>query len=143
VAASAIAKRMLSDVYVFVVAYLKAIDSIQIHLTLSDVIGKGRDLQNEVRANPLFCPDAHAVETMQGILTQALEEKNSLGGIVEATAFNVPVGWGDPIYEKLKANLAKAMLSLPASKGFEIGEGFAAAQMLGSQLRSLPLIQMI
>jgi chorismate synthase len=74
---------------------------------------------------------------MQQALTQAIGEKDSLGGIVEAIAFNVPVGWGDPVYEKLEANLAKAMLSLPASKGFEIGEGYAAAHMRGSQHNDL------
>ena len=54
------------------------------------------------------------------------------GGIVEFQAYGVPVGLGDPVYEKIEGNLAKAMMSLPASKGFEIGEGFRAARMLGS-----------
>lgn len=137
VAAGAIAKQMLSDAGVFVVAYLKTIGSIQSGFVLSDVCGEGRDLQKLVRASPLFCPDFHASEKMQETLTCALQEKDSLGGVVEAIAFNVPVGWGDPIYEKLEANLAKAMLSLPASKGFEIGEGFAAAGMKGSQHNDL------
>ena len=60
-------------------------------------------------------------------------EGDSVGGVVEAIALNVPVGLGDPVYEKLEANLAKAMLSIPASKGFEIGCGFAAARMRGSE----------
>ena len=55
-----------------------------------------------------------------------------MGGIVAFHAWNMPVGLGDPIYEKLEANLAKAMMSLPATKGFEIGEGFAAARLTGS-----------
>ena len=59
-------------------------------------------------------------------------EGDSIGGVVEFTVLNMPVGLGDPVYEKLEANLAKAMLSIPATKGFEIGEGFAAAQMQGS-----------
>lgn len=60
-------------------------------------------------------------------------EGDSLGGIVEAIATGLPIGLGDPVYEKLEANLAKAMLSLPATKGFEIGSGFAAARMKGSE----------
>jgi chorismate synthase len=74
---------------------------------------------------------------MKEVLERAVEERDSLGGVVEAIACNVPVGWGDPIYEKLDANLAKAMLSLPASKGFEIGEGFNAARMRGSDHNDL------
>jgi chorismate synthase len=66
-------------------------------------------------------------------LEKAKEEGDSLGGIIETTAFNLPIGLGDPVYEKLEANLAKAMLSLPATKGFEIGSGFAAARMKGSE----------
>jgi chorismate synthase len=137
VAAGAIAKQILSDLGVFVVAYLKAVGPVQADFTLSDVLMKGGELQSEVRASPLFCPDSHATEKMQIALAQTQQEKDSLGGIVEAVAFNVPVGWGDPVYEKLEANLAKAMLSLPASKGFEIGEGYAAANMQGSQHNDL------
>lgn len=137
VAAGAIAKQMLSDVGVRVVAYLRAIGSFQANFTLSDVLEREGELQGCVRASPLFCPDVQATEKMQTALAQAQQEQDSLGGVVEAIAFNVPVGWGDPIYEKLEANLAKAMLSLPASKGFEIGEGCAAASMKGSQHNDL------
>lgn len=137
VAAGAIAKQILSDAGVFVVAYLKAIGPVQMDFRLSDVIIKEGELQKCVRGSPLFCPDAHGTEKMQAALAQAVQEKDSLGGVVEAIAFNVPVGWGDPIYEKLEANLAKAMLSLPASKGFEIGEGHASANMKGSQHNDL------
>lgn len=135
VAAGAIAKKMLSDVGVSVVAYLKSIGPVQAKFELSDLTRD--DLQKKVRASPLFCPDDHATKQMQAELVKALQEEDSLGGVVEAVAFNVPVGWGDPIYEKLEANLAKAMLSLPASKGFEIGEGCAAANMKGSQHNDL------
>ena len=137
VAAGAIAKQILSDVGVFVVAYLRSIGSVQSDFVLSDFSGRESELQRQVRASPLFCPDLLATESMQNVLCQALQEKDSLGGVVEAMAFNVPAGWGDPIYEKLEANLAKAMLSLPASKGFEIGAGHAAAGMRGSQHNDL------
>jgi chorismate synthase len=137
VAAGAIAKKMLSDVGVFVVAYLRAIGPVQAGFVLSDVLGREPELQDLVRASALFCPDESATEQMQTVLAQSVHEKNSLGGIVEAVAFNVPVGWGDPIYEKLEANLAKAMLSLPASKGFEIGAGNFSSTMKGSQHNDL------
>lgn len=68
-----------------------------------------------------------------GDVEAAKKAGDSVGGVVEFKVLHMPVGLGDPIYEKLEANLAKAMLSLPASKGFEIGEGFQAAHMLGSE----------
>lgn len=137
VAAGAIAKQLLSDVGVFVVAYMRSIGPIQSNFVLSDLSGKEKELQRQVRESGVFCPDTVATERMQDILGQALQEKDSLGGVVEAVAFNVPAGWGDPIYEKIEANLAKAMLSLPASKGFEIGAGYASAAMKGSQHNDL------
>lgn len=66
-------------------------------------------------------------------IEKAKEEGDSLGGILQAVAINLPVGLGDPVYGKLEAQLASAMLSLPATKGFEIGSGFAAARMKGSE----------
>ncbi len=135
VAAGAIAKKILSDAGILVVAFLKNVGSLQSNFALSDV--SGQELQKIVRNDPLFCPDSEMTIHMQRALAQALQEKDSLGGIVEAIAFNVPIGWGDPVYEKLEANLAKAMLTLPASKGFEIGKGFQSAQMRGSQHNDL------
>ena len=71
--------------------------------------------------------------TSMETIAQAQAAGDSIGGIVEFIAEGLPAGLGDPVYEKLEANLAKAMLSIPASKGFEIGEGFAAADMRGSE----------
>jgi len=71
--------------------------------------------------------------SMMQAVEQAKESGDSLGGVVEFIAENLPIGLGDPIYEKLEANLAKAMMSLPATKGFEIGEGFEATKMQGSE----------
>jgi chorismate synthase len=70
-------------------------------------------------------------------LERVRAESDSLGGVVEFIALNLPAGLGDPIYEKLEANLAKAMMSLPATKGFEIGSGFDAASMQGSHHNDL------
>lgn len=132
VAAASVAKQLLSDAGVLIVAFIKSIGSVEMSFELSDH-EIAYDLQKKVRESALFCPNVECTEKMQVLLTKALQQKDSLGGVIEAIAFNVPVGWGDPVYEKLEANLAKAMLSIPASKGFEIGEGFKAAKMKGSQ----------
>lgn len=80
----------------------------------------------------IFCADLSSEKSMVALLKKAKEEGDSLGGVVELIAENLPVGLGDPVYEKLEAKLASAMLSIPASKGFEIGEGMGAASMQGS-----------
>lgn len=136
VAAGAVAKKMLSDVGVEIVAFIRQIGSVGSNCELSDVDQERGSLsiyRQTCRASPLFCPDPLATESMIRLLQQNIEEGDSLGGVVEAIAVGVPPGWGDPIYEKLEALLAQAMLSIPASKGFEIGSGLRAAEMRGSQ----------
>ena len=123
VAAGAVAKKLLSHYQITLTTYIHAIGGI----TINEV-----NLQT-LESSPIFCPDETAGQEMMAAILQAKEEKDSIGGIVACTAENLPIGLGDPVYEKLEANLAKAMLSLPASKGFEIGSGFAAAQMKGSE----------
>ena len=86
-----------------------------------------------VEANIIRCPDAGVAERMIALVDGARKAGDSLGGVVEAVARGVPVGWGDPVFDKLDADLAKAMLSLPAAKGFEIGSGFAGTQLSGVQ----------
>jgi chorismate synthase len=86
-----------------------------------------------VDANIVRCPDAAKAEEMITLIANARKAGDSLGGVVEAVARGVPVGWGEPVFDRLEADLAKAMLSLPASKGFEIGSGFAGTRLLGSQ----------
>lgn len=81
----------------------------------------------------LFCPDPEVANAMARTLEAALEEGDSLGGVVSCIVHPMPVGLGDPIYRKLEALLAFAMLSLPASKGFEIGAGFLSSTMCGSK----------
>lgn len=87
----------------------------------------------QVEANPVRCPDAHVAEEMIRTIERALGEGDSLGGIVECVLRGVPAGLGEPVFDKLEADLAKGMLSLPATKGFEIGSGFAATKMKGSE----------
>jgi chorismate synthase len=86
-----------------------------------------------VEANPVRCPDAIAAQKMMQAIEQAKADGDSLGGIIEGVIRGVPPGLGDPVFDKLQADLGKAMLSLPASKGFEIGSGFSAAAMKGSE----------
>ncbi len=85
-----------------------------------------------VEAHPTRCPDPEAAEKMVEAIEQARKDGDSLGGIVELVARNVPAGLGEPVFDKLTADLAHALMSLPATRGFEIGEGFAATTMRGT-----------
>jgi chorismate synthase len=86
-----------------------------------------------VEANAIRCPDKNAAEKMIAAIEKARADGDSLGGTIACIARGVPAGLGEPVFDKLEADLAKAMLSLPASKGFEIGTGFAATRMRGSE----------
>jgi chorismate synthase len=88
--------------------------------------------REEVEATPVRCPDQAAAEKMMRVIEQARKEGDSLGGMIECVIRGAPAGLGEPVFDKLEADLAKAMLSLPATKGFEIGSGFAGARMKGS-----------
>ncbi len=85
----------------------------------------------DVEADPTRCPDADAAARMTTAIDQARKDGDSLGGVVTVIAHGVPAGLGEPVFDKLDADLAKAMLSLPAAKGFEIGSGFAGTTMTG------------
>ena len=87
----------------------------------------------EVEASAVRCPDATTAARMIERIKQARSEGDSVGGIIECRVRNVPVGLGAPVFDRLEADLAKAMLSLPATKGFEIGSGFAGTLLKGSQ----------
>jgi chorismate synthase len=130
VAAGAVAKKLLAHFGIDLLAYVKEIGGI----ALSTVDHTNKDaLRTAVHNSPIFCPEPQGAEKMMQAILQAKEEGDSLGGILELIAFSLPPGLGDPIYEKLEANLAKAMLSIPATKGFEIGSGFRAARLKGSE----------
>jgi len=124
VAAGAVAKKLLKTASIDLAAYIYQIGS--------TIISPDAD-KFTARNEPLFCPDAEARAKMEKELEQVKREGDSLGGIVGLITTPLPVGLGDPVYEKLEANLAKAMLSLPASKGIEFGCGFKAASMRGSE----------
>jgi chorismate synthase len=131
VAAGAVAKKLLALFGVEVVAYMAQIAGIQV---------KERETLpswETIREHPIFCPDEEEGEKMIAKLTEIQEEGDSIGGTVEVITSSLPVGLGDPIYEKLEANLGKAMLSIPASKGFELGSGFHGVNMKGSEHNDL------
>lgn len=129
VAAGALAKKFLHKYGIKIIAYIKQIGKIEAKIE-TDQIDKIRDLTYQ---SSIFCPDADATEAMVASIENAKKEGDSLGGIVEFMAVSVPAGLGDPVYGKLQANLAQAMMSLPATKGFEIGSGFHSVIMLGSE----------
>ncbi|CAM9989613.1 unnamed protein product [Phaeothamnion confervicola] len=127
VAAAAVARKVL-DMYCGceVLGYVKSVQ---------DVSVEGVDLdtftREEVEANMVRCPDAEAAERMIARIDEIRKTGNSIGGVVECVARNVPAGLGSPVFDKLEAELAKACMSLPASKGFEIGSGFAGTLLTG------------
>src|SRR5437867_3116836 len=84
-------------------------------------------------ALPVRCPDAAAAARMAELIAQTRDQKDSIGGVVEVVARGVPAGWGDPTMAKLDATLGAAMLSIPATKGVEIGGGFAMCERHGSE----------
>ncbi len=129
VAAGAVAKKLLRHYGIEVVACLTHVGLIEAMVEKGDV----EKLRQRTLESPIFCPDAIAAKAIIQKMEEARSVGDSLGGIVAFLAQGLPVGLGDPIYEKLEANLAKAMMSLPASKGLEIGRGFEAAMMSGSQ----------
>src|SRR5690606_598465 len=85
----------------------------------------------QVEANPVRCPDPEAAAEMERRIHAAGRRGDSLGGVVACVARGVPAGLGEPVFDKLEADLARAVLSLPASKGFEIGSGFAGTRLTG------------
>jgi chorismate synthase len=87
----------------------------------------------QVEANPVRCPDARMAARMQALVEEVRSERDSIGGVAEIVAIGVPAGWGEPVFDKLKADLAKALFSLPAVLGVEYGAGFGVARLRGSQ----------
>ena len=88
---------------------------------------------DEVEATPVRCPDPAVAARMIERIEEARRDGDSVGGIIEARVRGLPAGWGAPVFDRLEADLAKAMLSLPATKGFEVGSGFAGVALRGSE----------
>jgi chorismate synthase len=128
VAAGAVAKKILSILCpeFEIVAYVAQIHEIAAKINRSVVTMK------DVEKNAVRCPDGAAAKKMASFIEQVRGEGDSVGGVIECVARGIPPGLGEPVFDKLEADLAKAMLSLPATKGFEIGSGFSATRMRGS-----------
>jgi chorismate synthase len=130
VAAGAVAGRILSREGMEVIAYTKALGGIAAHLE-SDTIKKYT--RDEIQQCRLLCPDPDAAEKMEAKLRDAKQRGDSLGGIVEIIVRGCPPGLGEPVFDKIDADLAKALMSIGTVKGVEIGAGFGVADMTGSQ----------
>ncbi|MBX3561779.1 MAG: chorismate synthase [Sphingomonas sp.] len=98
-----------------------------------DAIDRAAFDPEAIDANPFFCPDHAAAARWEGLVDAARKSGDSLGAVVECVATGVPAGWGAPVYAKLDADLAAALMSINAVKGVEIGDGFAAARLTGSE----------
>jgi chorismate synthase len=128
VAAGAVAKKLLSERYgVEVLAYVQQVQRIVATVDPEQVEAK------DIESNMVRCPDANAAQRMIRLIEKMRKAGNTIGGIVEGVARGVPPGWGEPVFDRLEADLAKAMLSLPASKGFDIGSGFGGILLTGTQ----------
>ncbi len=128
VAAGAIARKVLREQYgVEILAYVKQVQQI-----IAEVDSEKIRLK-DIESNIVRCPDPKAAEKMIELIESVRKAGDTVGGIIEAVARRVPVGWGEPVFDRLEADLGKAMLSLPASKGFEVGSGFGGILLTGTQ----------
>ena len=125
VAAGAIAAKVLEEMGIEIFAYTRAIGPVEISMD--------RFSREEREKNALFMPDAQAASQAEAYLEEKMKEQDSSGGVVECVITGMPAGIGEPVFDKISACLGKAILSIGAVKGFEIGEGFAAARMSGSE----------
>ena len=123
VAAGAVAAKILKELGIEILTYSKSIGPVTIDEARFDAA--------EITKNPLYMPDADAAAKAASYLEECKAMQNSAGGIIECVITGVPAGIGDPVFEKIDANLAKAIFSIGAVKGFEIGDGFAAAAATG------------
>jgi len=129
VAAGAVARKVLAGLFpdFELLTYVNHVYDVSATIDPDDVT------LEQVEANAVRCPDPVAAEKMIAAIEKARADGDSLGGTITCGARGIPAGLGEPVFDKLEADLAKAMLSLPASKGFEIGSGFAGTRMRGSE----------
>jgi chorismate synthase len=129
VAAAAVAKKVLAALCpsLEIVAYVRSIHEIEAEIDRDTVTIE------QVESNIVRCPDQRAAGRMIELIKKVRGEGDSVGGVIECVVRGVPAGLGEPVFDKLEAELAKGMMSLPATKGFEIGSGFAGTRMTGSQ----------
>ncbi|HEY5913782.1 MAG TPA: chorismate synthase [Verrucomicrobiae bacterium] len=128
VAAGAIAKKILREWHG--VEVLACVTQVQ---RIAAVVDREAVTSGQIESNVVRCPDAIAADKMIQLIERMRKAGDTVGGVVEGIARGVPAGWGEPVFDRLDADLAKAMLSLPASKGFEIGSGFGGTLLTGTE----------
>jgi chorismate synthase len=127
VAAGAVAKKLLATAGIRVLGYVKQVGDV-----VADVADPTAVTLEQVEATPVRCPDPVAAGRMIALIDEVRKDQDSVGGASELVAVGVPPGLGEPVFDKLKADLAKALLSLPAVMAFEYGAGFTVASARGS-----------
>ena len=125
VAAGAIASKILNQLGISITTYSKSIGNVEIDYNKLD--------KDNILKDTLYMPDKDASAKAQALLKEKIADTDSVGGIIECVVKNMPAGVGEPVFEKLDANLAKAVMSIGAVKGVEIGDGFAVASACGSE----------
>lgn len=128
VAAGAVAQELLRSRWgVEVVAWVSTVQSI------SSVVDPSTVSRSDVDSNDVRCPDELAGSKMIDLIERVRKEGDSVGGVIQCVARHVPPGWGEPVFDKLEADLAKAVMSIPACKGFEVGSGFGGTSLTGRE----------
>jgi len=129
VAAAAVAKKILRALFpdIEILAWVSRIHDIESRVDANSVT------LDAIESNAVRCPDPTAAEAMIARIKKIRSEGNSVGGLIDAAVRGMPVGLGEPVFDRLEADLAKAMLSLPATKGFEVGSGFAGTLLTGAE----------
>ena len=135
VAAGAIAKRILASHAIQILGHVVEVGGIRARNV------KVEEIRRNAESNAVRCADLEAARRMERLITEIKEEGDSVGGIVEVIALGVPAGLGEPVFDKLDAELSKALMSIGAVKGVEIGAGFEAARMKGSEMNDELYIQ--
>ncbi len=127
VAAGAIAKQMLEPLGIRFTAYVSQVGNLRLEKNYQDL-----DFE-EIEKNIIRCPDPDMAEKMIALIDETRKNRDTIGGIITGVIQGVPAGWGEPVFDKLHAELGKAMLGINAVKGFEYGSGFAGVELYGSE----------
>ena len=137
VVAGAVAKLLLNQSGIRVLAYVSRVGDILLDKSYKDI-----DLES-IDDNIVRCPDGEVAEKMIKRIEEVRSDGDTIGGVVTGIALNVPSGLGEPVFDKLHADLGKAMLSIGAVKGFEYGSGFEGVGMKGSECNDRPYLQLV
>lgn len=129
VVAGALAKQLIP--FVKINAYVSSVGNISVEKSYQEL-----DF-SLIESNPVRCPDLETASKMETLIKEIKKEGDTIGGTITCVMQGVPIGWGEPVFDKLHADLGKAMLSINAVKGFEFGSGFEGAKMRGSQHNDL------